>query len=711
MNFLFDAPIEREDQDLLHRAQFAKQFADNLVALSQGKSFTISLNGRWGSGKTSLVNLIKREINENASYGELPCPPCIIDFAPWNVLEENAIITQFFDSFSSIFARSKIKKFLQDKRTQFAFKVLEDIPRIGKLFQDLHKLFDRYLSSFLGDEQDLLKIKNEISQKLVKTRMKYIVFIDDVDRLNNREIRLLIQLIKAVCDFPNVVYVLSFDRDIVASALKDEQNVDGYAYLEKIVQLSVDVPEPDSQDLQAYLIQKLEEVCKDLEEDEFDSARWSCIFHQGFNDYFRTLRDVNRYINSVQFKYENYSKVLDVVDFLTLDAIALFEPKLLNLIFNNRNFLCGVKFITNRKNEINDFRNEVLKISSNFELLATLFPILVYTGVYYGEAIKLNSYEKKARGRISEIDNLEFYFAGRLNKNGISKEDVRKVLDTNTPAQNDEYFAHLSNKAYNLFLQYLYGFSHESTYIHYIKRFMSQLLEYNLRFENLTTMLVLPNNVLLDVIVEQIHKFNRYDSMISFLKDLYRSTDDFGFLIYNMVNNAQGTDFYKNTTEGEVKYSAAELTELHEILVERIAEKMTHDDFVTNRSFITILSFLKNKNEDLIKEWYYKQNGKLLEVMEHLVQCGYGESATRFRTYLFRHDLFDDYVTDTDLQTLVKEDLERTANLVISDEKRLGEILFLMPQRKDEPYTLQEILAYCDENGIAFTYKDKFIDE
>lgn len=114
MGFLFDAPIKSKEQDLLHRTEFAKRFAENLVALSQSECFTVALNGCWGSGKTSLINLIKNHLDYLINYDDsIDFYPVIIDFSPWNVLEENAIIKQFFDCFTANFPVTKLKNFLK----------------------------------------------------------------------------------------------------------------------------------------------------------------------------------------------------------------------------------------------------------------------------------------------------------------------------------------------------------------------------------------------------------------------------------------------------------------------------------------------------------------------------------------------------------------------------------------------------------------------
>lgn len=57
--------------------------------------------------------------------------------------------------------------------------------------------------------------------------------IDDIDRLSNEQIQLIFQLVNAVAGFPNITYLLSFDKDIVVRALSNVQHCDGEEYLKK----------------------------------------------------------------------------------------------------------------------------------------------------------------------------------------------------------------------------------------------------------------------------------------------------------------------------------------------------------------------------------------------------------------------------------------------------------------------------------------------
>lgn len=712
MKFLSDKPIESKEQDLLHRAEYAKRFAKNLVTLTQVNSFTVSLNGCWGSGKTSLINLIKNEIYNLQNYDdEIEYFPVILDFAPWNTLEENVIIKQFFDSFSSVFTKTKIKQLLKDKRTKLALKIIEELPYIGKNIRELHNLFNSYFKGFLGEDGDLLETKKKITRNLEKSKFKYIVFIDDIDRLNNKEIRLLIQLIKAVCNFPNVVYVLAFDKTIVADALKEEQSIDGYAYLEKIIQLSVDIPEIETDDLQQYLLQKIESVIGNVDENDFNVNRWSYIFRKGFANYFKTLRDVNRYINSIQFKFANYCKVIDIIDFLTMEAISLFEPRLLQLLLNYRGLLCGESLFGNKDVEAKKFKTKVENISINYQMLVVLFPALDNEHItnFHGES--KNFYYLKSRGRICFIDNFDYYFAGQLNRNSISKDDVKKMLYCNTREDNNEYFSRLNNRSYNTLLQFLFGLSQDKTHIERIALFLPELMEYNIKFKNLTGFLVLDNSHWIDGIIDKIYKSFGKEKMLEYLSNLYKSSNDYGTLIDNIYSNARGTDFYFKNDKEDSNFSIEEIEILHKILIERLKKEMAKPESIEIPNFIQILYFIEKKNRDVLQEWYNTQSSNLLNIVDKLVNSGYGESSVRFRTYNFCHDVFDEFVDVELIKKKVRIFVSSSDDLSDNPEQLLGKILFLMPVRKDDAYVLSDIMGFCQANSIKFSYADSFTDE
>jgi len=127
----------------------------------------------------------------------------------------------------------------------------------------LQVYFLRYLWGNLKSN-DLSAIRAELNDLLAKQPHKIIVVIDDIDRLNNTEIRQIFQLIKSLGDFPNTIYMLAFDSDVVKNALEKVQGGSGIGYLEKVVQIPFEIPLISKQEVEHLLFSKLDELIKDL---------------------------------------------------------------------------------------------------------------------------------------------------------------------------------------------------------------------------------------------------------------------------------------------------------------------------------------------------------------------------------------------------------------------------------------------------------------
>ena len=116
----------------------------------------------------------------------------------------------------------------------------------------------------LHREPNLQKKKDEIIKKLKEEKLKIVVAIDDIDRLSEEEIVAVFQLVKALADFPNTVYLLAFDREVVVQALEKVQSGKGEAYLEKVVQVPFEIPSPNMTSIHNAFFSKLDETLGDI---------------------------------------------------------------------------------------------------------------------------------------------------------------------------------------------------------------------------------------------------------------------------------------------------------------------------------------------------------------------------------------------------------------------------------------------------------------
>lgn len=246
MNYSTDRPIETGEQDLLGRASFSEQLGKAIYEYNGKDGLVIGLFGKWGTGKTSVINMAVNEITELAKDDENK--PIIMKFAPWNYSDKDNLISMFFQSLKNKInvqdneeLKNKVGKALSDYAG--AFDALSLVPVIGSGVAAILKTLAQAKGAELMECADLDMTRRILEDALIQAEKKIIIVIDDIDRLANSQIRDVFQLVKQVADFPNVIYLLAMDREVVRRALTDVHNIDGNEYLEKIIQVPFELPE------------------------------------------------------------------------------------------------------------------------------------------------------------------------------------------------------------------------------------------------------------------------------------------------------------------------------------------------------------------------------------------------------------------------------------------------------------------------------------
>jgi len=372
--------------------------------------------------------------------------PIIIRFNPWNYSDQNQLVTQFFRQLSVVLRRpdyaSDAKK--AGERLEIYAKFFEPfalIPTVGPIASILSKVFKNIGSATKswGDikSNDLNAIKAEINELLGKQPHRIIVVIDDIDRLNNTEIRQIFQLIKSLGDFPNTIYLLAFDKNVVINALKKVQEGSGIEYLEKVVQIPLEIPLISKQEVEHLLLSQLDELIKDIPENKWDQTYWGNIYHSGLKYFFRNIRDVTRYINSLRFSFEMVKDEVNIIDFLAITGIQVFIPEVYYGIRDNKDIFSGVypdygrSDVTKEQDKkrcdeiisrVNEPPQELLK-----DFLKRLFPKLesIYGNTSYGSN-RLNNWRRDCR--ICSPDIFDIFFRLSLPKGEISQKEIATIL-------------------------------------------------------------------------------------------------------------------------------------------------------------------------------------------------------------------------------------------------------------------------------------------
>ena len=132
--FISDLPITSKKQDKLGRVSFAEQVARAILQYEDKESVVLGLYGSWGSGKTSIINMVVESLEDS----EPQAKPIICRFNPWNYSDQNQLISQFFKQLSLALGRKdRSKEFRKaSERLDLYARLIEPLQYI--IFQQLH---------------------------------------------------------------------------------------------------------------------------------------------------------------------------------------------------------------------------------------------------------------------------------------------------------------------------------------------------------------------------------------------------------------------------------------------------------------------------------------------------------------------------------------------------------------------------------------------
>lgn len=434
MNYFADRPINSKDEDLLKRAVFSEKLGDAISAYSGEECLVIGLYGSWGTGKTSIINMALKSINQSGTN-----KPIVMRFSPWNYTDQNDLISIFFASLYRCLVKQNNEE-IKKKVGEALCKYSEAFAMISKFFignhsSELLKSASQSLGQYLMNVPDLEKEKENLEKQLRGSHEKIIVVIDDIDRLSNTQIKDIFQLVKQVADFPNVIYILAMDRDIVCNALDKVQNYDGQAYLDKIIQIPFEVPVLRKSVLENIFKSKLKDIVREINENDIvkideDTVYWKIIYQNCVEPYMNTLRDMIRFINTFQFKYSVLYKETLFEDLVGITALEVLEPNLYKWIYQNKKVVCHALHNANNAHLRQRYTDEfnILKVRSKLAIkaVASLFPM-------FADSVQESFYQPignlKGQMRIADNDKFDTYFIFTLEEIKVPRDVIKDFIE------------------------------------------------------------------------------------------------------------------------------------------------------------------------------------------------------------------------------------------------------------------------------------------
>jgi predicted KAP-like P-loop ATPase len=319
-----DDPIYSRSEDRLDRGGFADHLTTALLALPAERGVVVGLMGPWGVGKTSVVNMVVENL---AGRGDRT----VLEFNPWMFSSGEQLVSLFFDQLAAQF---RLKRPDLDQAADWledygqALTAFAAIPGPGSLISATGTMMrgtGGLLRRRRKNKDPVVNKRDRIVGALQQMEQPIIVVVDDVDRLTSSEIRDVFRLVRLTAHFPKVIYLVVFDRNRVEDALEDDTG-DGRAYLDKIVQVPIDMPQVSRLSLEALLLEGLDEVTAMVMNEPVDPVRWSSVFQQAIFPLFHTVRDVSRYLAVLPAMLATVNREVALVDVLALEALRVRQP-------------------------------------------------------------------------------------------------------------------------------------------------------------------------------------------------------------------------------------------------------------------------------------------------------------------------------------------------------------------------------------------------
>jgi hypothetical protein len=364
-----DRPIKTAAEDRLGFAPVARRLAEVILDQSAQDGLVFGIEGEWGSGKSTLINLAISALRHAS-----PAPE-IIEYSPWLVGSRDDLLAHLFDELAAaackidpaeptdvpppqrwrdritkrlwgdahyrLTRKERLKKQIGGKLKAFGAlaggfsKVIKSSAAFGVPYTEaagaIAERAGEGAKSLLASPS-ITKRKAEIVSALKILSRRIVVFVDDLDRLEPREASEVLRLIRAVADFPNVIYMLSYDIDVVSNTLQKAIQVDdGHAFIKKIVQVSFRVPRPEAFDLRRWFhdeVQRLfaNEIAQESNLQRSVAQRLARAIDIQGGRYLTTPRDVVRTLNSLRLQAIPVRAHIDVADMVWLQLIRIGNP-------------------------------------------------------------------------------------------------------------------------------------------------------------------------------------------------------------------------------------------------------------------------------------------------------------------------------------------------------------------------------------------------
>jgi predicted KAP-like P-loop ATPase len=462
-----DRPLDEPGDDRLGYRDFARTLAHSVLRGSPAEGLVVAIYGEWGLGKTTLLNFIEHFVRADPDADE----PIVLRFNPWWFSGRDDLLARFFAEFEAAVAKSRSASAVDlAKRLKPLARAVSKVPgfAVDAVVPGLGRYTEKFGSLF-GTEPPLpaFDIKRGLSAEMAKNLLRIFVLIDDIDRLLPSEMVDIFRFVRAIADLPNVTYLLAMDRTVVTRALSAQYGNFGDDYLEKIVQVSFDLPVPNDAALSNLFLSRLNALLSKAPAELVDLRRWQAVYDGGVRTFLNTPRDVVRFLNALALTFPGIRDEVNPIDFVAIEALRMFQPVVYRGIQEHADKFVGAEALSRSSDDqhrarLREFHEAWLPRGDEGravrQIVAMLFPIVA--GVFAQSASDgWDERAWRASRRVCAVECFYMYFRYSLGDEGLPRLEVSRILAMREEDQRVELerLARSRNDGSNRFRQIVEG--------------------------------------------------------------------------------------------------------------------------------------------------------------------------------------------------------------------------------------------------------------
>lgn len=249
----------------LDRRKYAEVLTGIINAYSEG--FVLGINNKWGTGKTTFIQMWEQHLKDNeyqtvyfnAWENDFENNPLVALMGELKTLTKNSTEPEFKNILKKaailskhiipVVAQAVVDKYIDTKE-------IKDI--LVNATEGLTDVFENDVNEYSEKKKSIGEFRTGLSHFVAsKNNGKPLIFIiDELDRCRPNYAVSILEQIKHFFSVPNIVFILSIDKEQLGNAVRGvygSDKIDADEYLRRFIDIEYSIPEPEKDVFYKYL--------------------------------------------------------------------------------------------------------------------------------------------------------------------------------------------------------------------------------------------------------------------------------------------------------------------------------------------------------------------------------------------------------------------------------------------------------------------------